>query len=150
MIITFHISLSLFIFSASVTHPTFSHFLSRSNIFSCCFPLLQSFQLSQDILVSLFSSCVQKRLPGVLHILFMSDLVLLASHITGLNDFFAVHEFCIFLCMNHISVVPSFFDNCFEIVQALHPYTRMGSILHSRALLLITLKANFLPEKCFM
>ena len=67
VIIIFHASQSLIDFSASVTHPTYSHFISPSNIsFHCCFPVfLQSFQLSQDVLVCLFSSHGQKRLPCV-------------------------------------------------------------------------------------
>ena len=48
-----------------------------------------------------------------------------------ISFFFAVLEIRSILSRNHISVVLCFFCNCFEIVQALHPYTRMGSIQHS-------------------
>ena len=60
---TFHESLSLVAFNAFVTLPTLSHFISPCNIFSGCFPL--SFQLPQDVFISLFSSHGQKRLLGV-------------------------------------------------------------------------------------
>ena len=78
-IMTFHVSQSLVAFSSPVTCPSFSHFVSQFNIFPRCFPLLiflRSFQLSQDVLVSLLSSHGQMRLPGIyVFFLFMSDLV---------------------------------------------------------------------------
>ena len=114
----YHPSLSIpSTFSASVTRK-FSHFVSPFNIFS--WYIFLGFRLSQDVLLSLFSSHCQKRLPWCLGILFTSDLVvsLSASPNPVLFDFFAVHEIHSILCMNHISVADSFFCSCFEIVQA--------------------------------
>ena len=51
--------LSLFLFLVTLGHPTSFH-----AVFMCCV-FFWSFQFSQDILVSLFSSHDQKRLPGV-------------------------------------------------------------------------------------
>ena len=99
MIITFHASLALVAF----TPPPLSHFVSQSNIFPCCV-LPRSFKLSQDILISLFSSQGQgqKNFLWRLRTLFMSDLVVSASRNTVLFDFFAVHEIRRFLCRNQM------------------------------------------------
>ena len=112
---TFHASLSFDAFSASVTLPTLSHFVSLSISFHavlsyCVFP--RSFhllQLIQDALVSLFSSDVQKRLLGVYAFHQMSDLVMSASRNTVSFDFFAVHEIRCILRNNYISVASIFF-----------------------------------------
>ena len=123
---TLHASQSLATFSASVTHPTFSHFVSPSSIFSCCFHLLH---FSSNILVvTRRSSSWPKQVAWYLHILSMSDLVVSASQNTVLFDFFAVHEIRSTLHRDHISVASSFFCTCFEMTQASHKYIRIGSI----------------------
>ena len=111
--------------------PTLNNFVSPSNIFSHCFPLL-CFPLIILIVTrcSIFFLLITKpkKLAWHLLILFMSDLVVSASCNTVLFDFFAVHEIHSILQRNQMSVASSFFCTCFEIVQALHPYVRMGSI----------------------
>ena len=71
-------------------------------------------------------------------ILFMSDLIVSASRNSVSFNIFAVHEICSFLRRDQISVAFSFFFcNCFEIVQALQPYIRMGLVNHSKVYLLV-------------
>ena len=130
---TFHASLSLVVFNDSVTRTTSNHFVSTSNTFSCWFPFCVfpgPFQLSQDVLVSLFSSHGQKRLFGAFLYSFYessccSVLVILFRFFFY---FFAVHEIRSIFRRNYISVVSSFFCTCFEIVQAWHPCIKMDSI----------------------
>ena len=65
---TFHASLSLVAFSVFVTRPTLSLFVSPSNIFSRCFPLLHfpsTIFSSHEMFLFLFSSHGHKRLLGV-------------------------------------------------------------------------------------
>ena len=67
----------------------FRHFVSPSNIFSRYFPLLcflRTFKLSQDVLVSLFSSYGQNIFFLHLYILFRSDLDVSASRNTDSFD----------------------------------------------------------------
>ena len=61
--------------------------------------------MSQDVLVSLFSSPGQKRFLGFTYSL-MSDLLLLAYCNTVSFDLFADHEIRNILCRKHISVAP--------------------------------------------
>ena len=77
-IMTFNTSLALFGFSASVTSPTLSHFVS------------QSFQLSQEVLVTLFSSHERKKLPDIY--IFYLSFILLCQLLLMLCLIFAVHE----------------------------------------------------------
>ena len=122
---TFHTSLSLITFSASVTRPTLKvHPTSFDAV------LVQSFQLSQDFVLSLFSWHVQKRWR--LLILFMLNLVVSAS----CNSFgwFLYSPWDFLILLSPVSFVT------FEIVQALYWYIRMGSIEHFRALLFVRIE----------
>ena len=105
---TFHTSLSQVTFSASVTRRTLSRFDSPSNIFYSAF--LQSFQLSKDVLVSLLSRHVRKKVALRLRTLFISGLVLSAS-----LDFFAVHEIRSILRWNCISFASFSFPPDFKL-----------------------------------
>ena len=125
-----HTFLYLVALSASVTPPTFSHFVSLSNIFLLFFLCCGFSSITQVVTrCSSLSFLVAwpKTVAWRLRILFKSDLVS-ASCNTIWFDFSAVHEIHSILCRNHISVVSSFFCNCFKIVQASHPYIKMGSI----------------------
>ena len=102
---TLHASQSLAAFSAFASCPIFSHFVSPSNIFSCCFPLLH-FPLIIQVVFQFHH--MAKKVVWHLHIQFMNDLVL-APHSTVSFDFFAVHEICSILLRNHISVAFIFF-----------------------------------------
>ena len=82
---TFHAFLFLVASGASITRPTLSNFfflLVHQTSFLADFPFclfLRTFQLSQDVLVSLFSSHVQRRLPGFyifyLRVIFLCQLL---------------------------------------------------------------------------
>ena len=112
--------LSLVAFSASVTLLTLSHFLSASNIFSRSFPsyvFLQSFQLSQDVILSLFSSHSQKRCLGA-YIFYLQ--VILCQLLINLFRLISLQSMSLLPPVSFVSV--------FEIVQFLHPFIRMGSI----------------------
>ena len=98
---------TLVAFRAAITLLTLSLFVRSSNIYSHCFPLLR------------FLSIIYN---------FMSDLVMSAFRNTVSSDVFAVQEILSILRRNHISVASTFYCTCFEIVQASHPYIRMGSI----------------------
>ena len=115
---TFHTSLFLVAFSASVTRPTLSRFVSPSNIFYsaflCCV-FLQSFQLSKDVLVSLLSRHVRKKVALRLRTLFISGLVLSASLNIASLDFFAVHEIRSILRWNCISFASFSFPPDFKL-----------------------------------
>ena len=121
-------------FSASVTRPT----LSPSNIFS---PAAFSFNHSSCHNVSQFLSSLHMTKKDLtfshLHVLFISDLVVSASHNTKniLFDLFAIHKIRNILGKNHISVASCFFCNCFNIFQNLHPHIRMDKIQLFKALL---------------
>ena len=71
------------------------------------------------------------------HILFISNFIVSASCNTISFDFYAFHQICIILHKKNILVASSFFCGCFAIVQASHPFIRMGSIKHSMALFLV-------------
>ena len=128
-IITFHTSLSLIAFSASIACPNLSHFVSPT-VFSHCFSLLH-IPLSIPVVTrcSSFSLPITwpKKVAWCYHILFMGDLVW-TSRITVSFDFYAVFEILSILHGKHISVASNFVFNCFEIVQASHPYIRISSI----------------------
>ena len=120
--------------SASVTCPTCSLFLSLSNIFPCCFPLshfCQSFSCHKIFYFSSFFLLITwlKKVAWHLPILFVSDHFVSSFHNTISFDFFAAFS------VGTTFLLSSFFYSYIEIVQALHPYIKMGSIQHSRALL---------------
>ena len=96
----------LSLLSASLTGPTFCHFLVHPTSFW------------------------RKKVAWHLHILFMSDLVLSASRYTVLFDFFEIFSI---LHRNHISVAFTFLCNCFEMVQALPPYFGMVSTMSNNS-----------------
>ena len=118
------IFLSLVAFSAYVTHPTFSHLGSPSNIFSPRFRLLHFPSIILAVTrcsFSLFLSHGRKRLSGIyVFYLIINDHIMLPSCNTVSFDFFAVHAICSIFHMNHISIVSSFCCTCFEIVRAWH------------------------------
>ena len=104
---TFYASLSFIALSVSVTLPTLSHFVSPSNIFSNCFPLLRFPSFIPVITkCSSFSLDITwpKKVARRLCILFMGDLVVSTSCNTVLFDFFAFHDIYSILQRNHISV----------------------------------------------
>ena len=88
---------SLVTFSASVTHPTHTHLVSSSNIFSHCFPLL-CFPFIIPVATKCFSSSFLNTWPKTvawcLHILTMSDHVVPASRRTVSLDFSNIHKIC--------------------------------------------------------
>ena len=97
-----HLSLVLLLLTLLV-HPT-----SFLVVFPSCV-FLQSFQLSQDVLVSLFSSGGQKKVAWRILILFINDLVVSATRNTVSFDFSAFHEIRSILRRNHISAASRFF-----------------------------------------
>ena len=122
-------SLSLTTFSTILPRLSLSHFVSTSQYPLTLFSLAAfSFKHSNCHKPSLFSPHGQKKVALHLCILYMSDLLVSASRNSVSFDFFAINEICSILCKNHISVVSSSSCNCFEIVQALHPYIGRGSI----------------------
>ena len=115
-------------FSASVTLPNWKTLLvSPFNILSRSFRLLR---FSSSTRCSSFPLLITwtKKVARRLRILFISDLVVLASRNTVSFDFFEVDKIRSIHLKNHISVASSFFCTCFEIVEASHPYIRTGSI----------------------
>ena len=113
-------------FSASVTRPTFSNFFGPT----CA---IFSFNHSRCHKMFLFLSSnhvAKKKAAWCLCYLCKSYLIVLSHRNTNIIsfDFFAVQEIRSIFRMNHISVASSFFCNCFEIVQASHPFFRMDSI----------------------
>ena len=110
--------ISFLTFSTSVTRPTLSPFVSPSNIFSRCYPLMR---FPSNAVVTRCTSLSliiiwPKKVAWRLRILFLSDLVY-ASRNTVSFDFFAVHEIRSILQMNHISFASSFVCKCFKSVQ---------------------------------
>ena len=150
---TFKASLSLITFSASVTLPTLNHFVTLSNIFSHCFLLLR-FQSIIPVVArySSFSLLITwpKKVAWRLHIFCMSNLVVSAFRNTVQQHFFAVHKILCIHQRNHIFVASSFFCTCFEIVQALHPYIRTGSIYMAFQLFLSELMWLFVSTAIFV
>ena len=114
----FHASLIFVAFSASVTRPTFSHFLAHPS-FLLVFPCCVYFDHSSwhGIFLFLSSHLMAKRGCLALRILFMSDLAVPSSCNTVLFDFFAVYKILSVFLSNHISVATSFCFSCFDIVQ---------------------------------
>ena len=113
-IMTFHASLSLVTFSASVTYPTFNLFGSPFSIFSRCFPLLCFLSINPVVTrCSSFSLLITqpKKFAWPLCILVMSGLVVSASRNTASFDFCAVHKITILYILhkNHICVASSLF-----------------------------------------
>ena len=132
---TFHASLFLLDFCASVTRPPLPTLVVHITSFHAVFPSI----IQVDTRCSSFSLLTFTWLKTVvqrLRILFISNLVVSASRNTVSFDFFLVHEIHSILRRNHNSVSSNFFCNCFEIIEASYPYIRMGSLMHSRALLL--------------
>ena len=118
---TFYASLPLTAFSAPVTRPTLSLFVSPSNIF-LHYLYMQHFPSIIPVVTrcSSFSLLITWPKMGAWHLctLFMGDLVS-ASRNTVSFDVFAVHEIrSIYERSNHISVASNFFCTRFEIIKA--------------------------------
>ena len=126
VIMTFHIFISLVAFGASLTHPIFSHFAGPSNIFPCrfyLFPLVITRCASFSVLITW-----QKRFAWRLCILFYTYIfnlrVILCQLLVTLNLLSLQSMRFVAFSLG----IKFLFCSCFEIVQALHPYIKMGSI----------------------
>ena len=121
---TFHAFLSLIAFSVSVTRPTPSHFVIPSNLLFSPAALSVDHSSCHKMFLFLSSHHRAKNVPSRLPILFMRDLVVSASRSSVSFGFFAFHEIRSILHGTHFFLPPI----SFEIVQASHPYIRMGSM----------------------
>ena len=135
---TFHASLSLIAFSASVTLPALSQIVNLSNIFSN-FSLVAfsfypfSFHNNIIQLYSSFSLLITwpKKVAWRLHILFMDGLVVSASCDTVSFDFFAGHEIRSIVRKNHISFASVSFVTVLKLSRPrIHTSTLTGSSSH--------------------
>ena len=128
---TFHASLSLVGFSASVTLFTLSHFVSPSNIFLLYILLLRfpsiipvGIRCSSSHLLMTWPKWVAHRLL----FLFRSDLVVSASCNTVSFELFAVYEICSFI-LSPVSFV--------AVLKLPRPRIIMGSIKQPTVLPLV-------------
>ena len=111
-IMIFHPCRSLIAYSASVTRPSLSPFISSTIIFSLCFALLHLLLIIPAVTrCSSFSLITWPKKVCSLHILSTSDIFGSASHNT---ISFAVLDILNILHKNHISVASSFFCSCSE------------------------------------